>query len=314
MMRGCIALLVTVAAVAVAPSAVSAATAADLACGDIVVADVTLQADLTGCETGLVIGADNVTIDLNGHTIEGQSIVAGVGVEAVGRSGVRVVDGSIRSFALGVLLLNTTESTVAKLTVRDTGIGVSVSGTGDALSNRVVRNDVARVNQGIVFFAPSTVVAENRVAQASRVGISCRGSGRIDDNRVVRSAAGIELLFCTADVVGNEAIDNEGAGIARVRSQGLTARNRANGNGTGILSDDSHGLFSRNVTNDNLGHGLVILDQDDTHGALHTVDDHVANANGGLGITSNVLGVVVSGKVRAHANGDPRQCVNIACR
>ena len=70
----------------------------------------------------------------------------------------------------------------------------------------------------------------------------------------------------------------------------------------------------RNVTNDNAGHGLSIVDTIDTHGPLHTIEDHVANANGGLGITSNVLGVVTLGKLRAHANGDPRQCVNVACR
>jgi hypothetical protein len=181
-------------------------------------------------------------------------------------------------------------------------------------SNRVVGNDVARSNQGILFFAPSTLVAENRVAEASGVGISCRGSGLIADNRVVRSGTGIQLLFCTADVVGNDAVENEGAGILRIRSEGLTAGNRANRNGSGIASDDSHGLFSRNVTNHNAGHGLSIVDSIDTHGPLHTIDDHVANGNGGLGITSNVLGVVTSGKLRAHANGDARQCVNVICR
>ena len=85
-------------------------------------------------------------------------------------------------------------------------------------SNRVVENDVVRSNQGILFFAPSTLVAENRVANVSGVGISCRGSGRIEDNRVVRSGTGIVLFFCVADVVGNDTIDNEGTGIVRVRS------------------------------------------------------------------------------------------------
>ena len=41
----------------------------------------------------------------------------------------------------------------------------------------------------------------------------------------------------------------------------MTTRNRANANGgSGIASDDSHGLFGRNVTNNNVGHGLVIVD------------------------------------------------------
>ena len=111
-MRRCFALLVAVAAVFVAPSA---ASAAGLACGDVVVTDVVLEADLVGCSTGLVVGADNITIDLNGHTIDGQSTVTAAGIEAVGRSGVRMMNGRIRSFALGVFMLDTTESSVRQL-------------------------------------------------------------------------------------------------------------------------------------------------------------------------------------------------------
>ena len=309
-MRRCFALLVAVAAVFVAPSA---ASAAGPACGDVVVTDVVLQSDLVGCSTGLVVGADNVTIDLNGHTIDGQSTLTGVGVEAVGRSGVRVMNGRIRSFALGVFLLNTTESRVSQLVVRDTDTGISVSGVSGH-SNRVVGNDVARSNQGILFFAPSTLVAENRVANVSGIGIWCRGSGRIEDNRSSGRGPGSSFSSAPRTSLETRRSTTRVRRIARIRSEGLTARNRANANGgSGIASDDSHGLFSRNVTNANAGHGLSIFDEVDTHGPLHTIEEHVANANGGLGITSNVLGVVTSGKLRAHANGDPRQCVNIAC-
>jgi hypothetical protein len=43
-----------------------------LECGDTITADTTLERDLTGCPSnGIVIGADGVTLDLNGHTISG---------------------------------------------------------------------------------------------------------------------------------------------------------------------------------------------------------------------------------------------------
>src|SRR6187397_2115134 len=43
-----------------------------IACGDTITADTTLDRDLTGCRSnGLVIGADDITLDLNGHTISG---------------------------------------------------------------------------------------------------------------------------------------------------------------------------------------------------------------------------------------------------
>jgi hypothetical protein len=48
------------------------ALASPVACGDTITHDTTLHNDLTNCTTdGLVIGADNITLDLNGHTIDG---------------------------------------------------------------------------------------------------------------------------------------------------------------------------------------------------------------------------------------------------
>ena len=59
---GCIALGV--------PSTTSAA--GGLACGAVIVKSTTLRNDLKNCPgNGLVIGADNLTLDLGGHTIDG---------------------------------------------------------------------------------------------------------------------------------------------------------------------------------------------------------------------------------------------------
>ena len=41
-------------------------------CGDTITTDTTLESDLVDCPNdGIVIGADNITLDLNGHTIDG---------------------------------------------------------------------------------------------------------------------------------------------------------------------------------------------------------------------------------------------------
>ena len=65
---------VTIAAgLALAGSIPEAATAAPPHCGSHVTRDVILHANLTGCRSsGLVIAADGVTVDLNGHTIRGR--------------------------------------------------------------------------------------------------------------------------------------------------------------------------------------------------------------------------------------------------
>ena len=54
--------------------ALSGAEAASkqLSCGDTITTDTTLHHDLVNCpNNGILIGADNVTLDLNGHTIDG---------------------------------------------------------------------------------------------------------------------------------------------------------------------------------------------------------------------------------------------------
>ena len=43
------------------------------ACGQTITADTTLNSDLTNCTgPGITIGADDITLDLNGHTITGK--------------------------------------------------------------------------------------------------------------------------------------------------------------------------------------------------------------------------------------------------
>lgn len=48
------------------------ALAGHVSCGDTITTDTTLHRDLVNCPSnGIVIGADNITLDLNGHTIDG---------------------------------------------------------------------------------------------------------------------------------------------------------------------------------------------------------------------------------------------------
>ena len=50
------------------------ALASDVGCGDTITTDTTLDSDLVNCpNNGIIIGADNITLDLNGHTIDGDA-------------------------------------------------------------------------------------------------------------------------------------------------------------------------------------------------------------------------------------------------
>jgi hypothetical protein len=80
---------------------------APISCGDTITSDTTLDADLINCQSnGIIIGADDVTLDLNGHTIDGvrhptcdpSSDFCGAGIGVAGHRGVVVKNGSIRQF------------------------------------------------------------------------------------------------------------------------------------------------------------------------------------------------------------------------
>jgi hypothetical protein len=81
------------------------AVATHVSCGDTITTDTTLDSDLANCPgPGLVIGADNVTLDLGGHTIDGDGgtgfdvgIVNGPAstVDRAPHSGVTIENGTV---------------------------------------------------------------------------------------------------------------------------------------------------------------------------------------------------------------------------
>jgi parallel beta-helix repeat protein len=72
--------------------------------------DFRLDEDLTFAGTGLVVAADNITIDLNGHTIHGPlpgcspDCPTSLGIQIWGRTGVSVKNGTVRGFSYGLHL------------------------------------------------------------------------------------------------------------------------------------------------------------------------------------------------------------------
>lgn len=83
--------------------AASPATAATATCGMTVTGNLQLDTDLTCPDTALIVGADGVTINLNGHTITGPGATSSVhGIEAH-EFGVSVRNGVITGFGVGVV-------------------------------------------------------------------------------------------------------------------------------------------------------------------------------------------------------------------
>ncbi len=86
-------------------------------CGMVVTRSVALTGDLTCDGPGLVVDADNVTIDLRGHTLVGSG--TDTGIAATGRRGLKVRAGSIEGFARAILLEGTTAARIDRVAFRN---------------------------------------------------------------------------------------------------------------------------------------------------------------------------------------------------
>jgi parallel beta-helix repeat protein len=234
------------------------AQTSELGCGDTITADTTLQADLTGCgSNGLVIGADDITLDLNGHTISGDGRLVrrcprrqpcDLGVFNDRHEGVTVRNGSLRGFAVGVLVGGVRGNRLVELSssrnqffgyviadssrsvIRDSsgndnpapdGDGLGVFGSHDL---RIAGNSFRRNGQLGMHVESSThnLIKGNVVARNSDFGIFLEADGnQVRGNRSVRDGvAGIEVGPGSRNVIAGNRIHGSGEGIGIEKGRG----------------------------------------------------------------------------------------------
>lgn len=116
---------------------------APLTCGANVGVDVVLTADLGPCAgSGLFVTHQGVTIDLNGHTIEGQGTPGTVGIFNPDYSGLVIKNGTISNFPTGISITNSTTNTVQGMVLTGDTVGIKLDHADGATlkSNHVVSN------------------------------------------------------------------------------------------------------------------------------------------------------------------------------
>lgn len=265
--------------------------AATIACGQEITKDTTLEGDLVCSGTpALIIAADNVTLDLNGHTITGKGALSRGGPAILFRDvkGSTVQKGTIQRFGAGVSIEGGSGNVVQNLTVVDNvgevdgdyGDGITLSGSS---GNKVIGNTVARNGpfSGISIIGASTnnEIRQNQVADNNMLpgapgdgrqdmGIRIEGPGA-NENKVVGNTvtgsgnSGIAVLATCLDRTngcigskpndGNEITDN------------LSGKNGTSGEGSGIRLfcvanpvAPANTVVKGNTTDGNTTHGIEI--------------------------------------------------------
>jgi parallel beta-helix repeat protein len=267
------------------------AAAVVVGCGQTITKSTVLTADVGPCpNNGIVVGANNITLDLNGHRVFGRSGAGdGAGVLLTGRRGVHVTNGTVTGFDGGVVIEGGGYNVVSRIRAVD-NLGNSLGhnpppgtgtlyGDGIALlatsNNRIVDNEASRNGpfSGIGLYEIPDAEhpahpgytggpTENNLIQNNRVwdNQACRASG-FCDNDGVRLEPGVgpgNVIF------GNSVLRNSLDGISLFgNTTGNTVdQNHVEGNGfTGAVPGDGIRVFgfgnvirnNRSLNNDAAG-------------------------------------------------------------
>jgi hypothetical protein len=315
-----------------AGATVASSAPAALKCGTVITQSTTLAANVGPCARGgLVVGADGVTLDLNGFAVQGRPNRTGdgAGILLQGRTGVTVKNGRVTDFDAGVALVGGSGNRVENLLVKD-NIGTTKRGDfgdGIALSdsdgNTIVGNDIIHNGpfDGIGLFGPSTgnllldnVVSGNDVSFTGDDGIRIEGPGAKDN--IVRGNT------VTASTLDGIAIFSDQA-TGQLNTGNVIEENVVTGNGFGLLAarpGDGIRTFLRanlnvirnNTVTDNAGAGILI-----PNGSLsNTIVGNVALRNARQATAANPRFDLQDGNTACDNNtwsGNTFETANQAC-
>lgn len=194
-----------------------------------------LTADLESCGGScLIIAADRITIDLQGHSITSSCGRTGRGISdstTVPSTDLAVIkNGAIYGYDQGLRLDKAARASVLGITANDNTRGIVTHG-----ANTLIKSCVARLNiqRGIDIYGDRTQVQQCNASENGANGIVSQ-SGR--DMLITMNTAngnGDNGMFLTVDTTASfNTANNNGAVGIRVAAGSLLTRNTAMNNGT----------------------------------------------------------------------------------
>ncbi|HEX2048227.1 MAG TPA: right-handed parallel beta-helix repeat-containing protein [Acidimicrobiales bacterium] len=280
-----------------------------VACGQTITQSTVLTNDVGPCpDNGIIVGADNIVLDLAGHRVFGTASSGdGAGILLHNRRGVTVQNGTVELFDGGVVILGGSGNTVTRIFANN-NIGASTSNQGPASlygdgiliqgssGNTIVQNSVDNNGPfsgiGIITGdadhpAIPAALANDNVVQANRVtnNVACRRNGLCDNDGIrVEPRAGSGCL--TGPVIcpgpGNRIIGNQvvGNGLDGIALFGFTTANVVSGNtvdyngfrgavrGDGIRVFGSGNVIESNSASGNAAGGISVARRPPTSGSF----------------------------------------------
>jgi parallel beta-helix repeat protein len=247
----------------VASNHANGAAAKQPKCGDTITTDTTLHKDLVDCpNNGILIGADDVTLDLNGHLIDGDGTPAAgcnprnqlcdVGVGDEGHNRVTVMHGSVREFGIGAVAAKASHTRLLGISSsRNGGAGLGFDHVARSLLKNSSGSRNGAVGSFLVEGSHHVRILDSSFRHDGDHGILVADSihNHIKGNLVAGNQAGITLEDADRNQVrGNRFGRNRESVLIGPGSRNVIARNRVSRTLAGIGIDKGRGnLVARNV-------------------------------------------------------------------
>ena len=216
-------------------------------CGQVITKSVTLSSNLNCISDGLIIGADRITINLDGFTITGPGDKSNlIGIMFANNDGVVIQGpGTIKNFQAGMSFSGGDTGRVSDITM--TGNEIGVFGTGS--TNLFVENNLLLDNDiGIAIHSTSD----------SKFNLNIIKSNELAGLTVVNSS-GIEISGNTIEGSVNGIFMDGNSSENRVTSNSVTQNRGVDlNNANGLKVNDNNNIFVDNTCNTSVPDGLCL--------------------------------------------------------
>jgi len=257
--------------VVVAPEATGKGGTVITSCGQTVTTNAVLGQDLFCNGDGIVVGADRITINLNGHGVFGDGDPGDRGVNAFGCcNNVTVENGVIRDFDVGIDADLDDHFSIKNVVASGNSIGIeAIQGVSDSIQSSTASGNKVGIQIG---FAEQSSVTSSTASGNRDYGVSEGGVG----NK-------IKSVTAAGNGIGGLLVGGSGTSVTS---------STANGNGFDGIDVPGDSVTLKGNTTDGNGFGFARSDP--------PFDFH------GLGISAT--GPNPSGKNTAHGNDDDAEC------
>ena len=268
---------------------VGTASAGHVSCGQTITQNTVLDSNVGPCsDNGIIVGANDITLDLNGFAVFGTSSPGdGAGILLEGRTGVTVRNGQVMLFNGGVVLDGGSDNTVSGIVAQqnigtgatDFGDGIALFGSsGNSIIGNTTRHNGPYSGISLVGNSDNNIVSRN-VSEGNNIAFDQTGggpglpTGTMDDHGIRVEGPGVNGNRVTNNVVSGNGLDgilvfgfasNTGNTVNGNTARGNGFHNKNHRRGSGIIIGGGSSTVERNTSQNNAASGIRVNSTNNT--------------------------------------------------